>query len=57
MRIRITDENGDNPRECELRDAFPDDDSEYEAALAELTTVGRYWAGGGAAPLFMLRRV
>lgn len=56
MRIRISDEYENNPRECELREAFPDDD-EYETAHAELMQTGRYWAGGGAAPLMFLQRI
>jgi len=57
MRIKITDDNEATWRECDLRDAFPDDDEEYEAAHAELTQTGRYWAGGGAAPLMLIMRV
>jgi hypothetical protein len=44
--------------ECELVEAFGDGnaDPEYYKAIVELATVGRYWAGGGAAPLVRLVR-
>jgi hypothetical protein len=42
--------------ECELIECFPDGvaDPEYHAALAELKKTGRFWIGGGAAPLALL---
>jgi hypothetical protein len=44
-------------RAIDLRDCFPDaDDPEYFAALNELQATGRYWTGGGAAPLFYMTR-
>ncbi len=46
---------------CDVRECFPKDDgyndSEAHAAIAELTDRGRYWCGGGAAPLTLLVRV
>ena len=44
---------------CELLDVFGDgrEDPEYRPAVAELTKTGRYWLGGGAAPLVLLMRV
>ena len=58
MQVRIYDiDDKDNETfraQCELRDCFPDDDSEFEAALDYLCRVGRYYAGGGAAPLTLL---
>lgn len=40
----------------DLREVLGDDDREYFAALDELNRTGRYWIGGGAAPLFYLTR-
>jgi len=42
--------------ECDLRECFPDDDEEYQAALDALKAEGRYWTGGGAAPLVLLMK-
>ncbi len=48
--------------QCDLHDCFPDDsrdengNSEFLAALNELTRSGRVWIGGGAAPLVLLMR-
>lgn len=39
----------------DLRDCIPDPD-EFYRALAELETTGRYWIGGGAAPLVYISR-
>jgi hypothetical protein len=43
-------------RYSELRDCFPEDDIGYEEAYYEIGQVGRFWVGGGAAPLFLLIR-
>lgn len=49
--------------ECDLHECFPDDsrdvvgNSEFLIALGELQRSGRYWVGGGAAPLVLLQRV
>jgi hypothetical protein len=40
--------------ECELTECFPDGGPEYVQAQAYLTLCGRYWAGGGAAPMVLL---
>lgn len=62
MRVRIFHsgeggmESEATARECDLRDAIPDD-AEYEVALAELLNAGRTWIGGGAAPLFFVQRI
>ena len=43
---------------CTLWDCFPDeDDPEYHSALTVLQREGRYWTGGGAAPLVLLNAV
>jgi hypothetical protein len=65
MRVRIydCDEAGNETLrcECELGECFPDHpmqhSDEYYTALNELKKVGRYWTGGGEAPLVMLMRV
>ena len=41
---------------CDHSDCFPDDDAEREECLRRLRCDGRYWAGGGAAPLTLLMR-
>jgi hypothetical protein len=49
--------------QCDLHECFPDDSrdpngvSEFLVALGELNRSGRYWVGGGAAPLVLLQRV
>ncbi len=40
-----------------LIDCFPDDLDEQAAAMAVLKRDGRYWAGGGAAPLVLLTKI
>ena len=42
-----------------LSDCFPgeENDAEYWTAFENLTRQGRYWGGGGAAPLFLLMLV
>lgn len=60
MRVKISyDEGSTFVAECDLTDCFPDfqDDMDYFHALDELSRVGRFWAGGGAAPLALLMRV
>lgn len=42
--------------DADLREVLGDDDGEYFAALVELNRTGRFWIGGGAAPLFYLTR-
>lgn len=42
--------------DADLREVLGDDDGEYFAALDELGRTGRYWIGGGAAPLFYVTR-
>lgn len=44
------------PPPCDLDCAIERDDPEYDIALAELAKTGRYMVGGGAAPLFLLKR-
>lgn len=62
MRVKIydyTDNGAEVYRdEAELVDVFGDGkaDPDYRPALVELATVGRYWIGGGAAPLVLLMR-
>lgn len=60
MRVRIYDVDAEGSETfratCELRDCFPVDDDYYNA-MSELTRSGRYWGGGGAAPLVLLFRI
>lgn len=42
--------------ECDLRECFPDDETEYYVAKGALNKEGRYWTGGGAAPLVLLMK-
>ncbi len=54
MRVKISWNEGTTfSDECDLSDAFHDCD-EYATAWNELHKRGRYWAGGGAAPLALL---
>jgi hypothetical protein len=61
MQVKIYDypENGAETLRgvSTLRDCFPDDAQERRAAELSLRTYGRYWAGGGAAPLVLLMPV
>lgn len=63
MNVKIYDVNGYGEEtlrsECDLLECFPDGalDDEYLQALAELRDAGRFWVGGGAAPLVLLMRV
>ena len=59
VKLYDCDQNGTTETfraQCELIECFPDapDDPEYQLALAELKRAGRYWVGGGAAPLTLL---
>jgi hypothetical protein len=62
MRVKIFDVDQDTGAEtyrehCELIECFPDGrgDPEYWDAVTELVQgPGRYWVGGGAAPLVLL---
>ena len=59
MKVRLYDytEHGEVYRcTCDLAECFPDDDAELRAAVSELSTTGRYWTGGGAAPIVLLMR-
>lgn len=61
MKVRIYAVNQDTgietfADECRLDEAIERGDPEYYRALVELTKVGRYWIGGGAAPLSLLMR-
>ena len=64
MKVKVYDisHNGDETfrAECDHSECFPNDqgynDDESEIALDQLRTSGRYWAGGGAAPLVLLMR-
>ena len=62
MKVRIydCDDWGGETLRCiaDLADAFPDpEDGERAKAERELRKSGRYWAGGGAAPLVLLVRL
>ena len=61
MRVKLFDID-DSGREtfrceCDLDDCFDGGDGEASVAHAELSQIGRYWTGGGAAPLVLLMRV
>ena len=61
MNVKIYDINQDTGEQtfravAYLADAMASDDDEYSAARAELQRSGRYWVGGGAAPLVLLMR-
>lgn len=43
-------------RNVELCEALADDDAETARAIHELNTAGRYWVGGGSAPLILMTR-
>lgn len=67
MMVRIIDIANDGTETersvCDLHECFPNDSrdcngtSEFLVALRELQSTGRYWAGGGASPLVLLKRV
>lgn len=62
MRVNVFDVNACGEETlrcvCDLADCFPDDmGDEYEQARVELRDAGRFWIGGGAAPLVLLIRV
>lgn len=59
MKVKIYDVADDGTEtfraECFLGEAF-EDHAEYQNAWFELLRSGRYWLGGGAAPLVLLMR-
>lgn len=61
MRVRVLDypEGGAETLRCvcDLADCFPDDPEEQRHARAEIERAGRYWTGGGAAPLVLIMPV
>jgi len=63
MKVRIIDiaEDGtEMPRSTcpsDLRSFFDASDDEYFTALRGIEASGRYWIGGGAAPLVLIMRV
>jgi hypothetical protein len=62
MLVKVIDvaKNGHETVRCEafLGEVFPDaDDPERAHAESELLRAGRYWTGGGAAPLVLLKRI
>jgi hypothetical protein len=59
VKIYDIDDNGNETFRslCDLRECFPigpDTSAEYIVAHDELDRVGRYWVGGGAAPLVLM---
>ena len=57
MRVKISWDQGSTfERECELEDCIQTeyDAATYREAQCELGKTGRYWLGGGAAPLALL---
>ena len=61
MRVRcydVDEDGGERLRtECELDECYPDDPETLARASNELERAGRYWDGGGAAPVVLLMRV
>ena len=64
MRVNVFDvaEDGTETVTAEnviLSDCFPgiENDDEYHTAHLNLDKCGRYWCGGGAAPLRVIRRI
>ena len=63
MMVRVYDVAPDGAQtyrgEYELLETFGDGaaDPEYRLARSELARTGRYWLGGGAAPLILLNRI
>lgn len=60
MLVKISyDEGATFDETCDLRDIYvgEDLDEEYFAARNELERIGRYWEGGGAAPLVLIMKV
>lgn len=59
MQVRIydTDETGNEfyRAQCDHSECFPDTDEAYKA-LEYLRAQGRYWIGGGSAPLVLITR-
>lgn len=56
VNVFLEDTITEHALDADLREVFGDDDGEYYQALDELNRVGRYWVGGGAAPLFYVTR-
>lgn len=58
VRIYDYDDQGNQTfrGEANVFDCFPDNPEESRRARFELEKAGRYWAGGGAAPLVLLTR-
>ena len=59
MLVKIYEHDGQGnecySHECDHSECFDCTDESY-AALCELKASGRYWVGGGAAPLVLLMR-
>lgn len=56
VNVFLEDTITEHARDADLREVLGSDDGEFFQALDELKRVGRYWVGGGAAPLFYLTR-
>ena len=58
MQVNVYSDNGATleRRNVYLGDVCGDDREEMARARNELEKAGRYWIGGGAAPLFLLMR-
>lgn len=58
MRVTIYDADNAIHGICQLEEAIPGDDVDAialrEQAKEEFAKAGRFWVGGGAAPLYML---
>jgi hypothetical protein len=63
MRVNVYDhdqntgEESLQARNVDLEECFPNDRVAYYTAREELERAGRYWVGGGAAPLVLLLRI
>lgn len=61
MKVNIYDADGTTPMNeggpPELREVCGDDLDAFREGLAELVRTGRWWTGGGAAPLVLITRI
>jgi hypothetical protein len=57
MLVKTSSDNGSTfGAPADTRDIFGDDEAERIEAEAALIQIGRYWTGGGAAPLILVMR-
>ena len=58
MQVNVYEEDGVtlNCGPVDLREICGDDDEMFTEAMNELKKAGRYWLGGGSAPLYFVKR-